>query len=220
MLEGLGKKTDGTAAFGDGYSIAGYRGRHGPFRSLDQLREALTFVDRNGNGVCDDPLERLEVEVKFAALRPYVTLDSWVDPTTVSVGKFEWVKDGVTVPAVRNIVTGALEQNVECQILTDRDKSWVADDAANDPLNTRGSLRGSYLAIVNGHGAGQLRRIATNGTDWVAIRAYNCDERLTVPPGPISSYMIVAREDALLGRWSTTRRWTTPRIPCASSARR
>ena len=198
ILDGLSKKTDGTAAFGDGYAIAGYRGRHGPFRSLDQLKEALTFVDRNGNGVCDDPLERLEVEVKFAALRPYVTLDSWVDPTTVSVGKFEWVKDGVTVPAVRSIVTGTLEQNIECQILMDRDKSWVADDPVADPRNTRGSLRGSYLAIVNGHGAGQLRRIATNGTDWVAIRAYNSDERLTVPPGPISSYMIVAREDALL----------------------
>ena len=189
MIGGLGKAVDGTAVFGDGYAIAGFRGRHGPFRSLDQIKQALTFVDRNGSGVLDDPLETLEVEVKFAALKPYVTLDSWRDPTTVSVGKFEWI-------------TGTRAGLYDIAI--DRDKSWVADDLLNDPFNERGSLRGCYLSILNGHGAGQLRRIKTNGVDWVQIETFDDPQKpgyetgFVIPPGPITSYMIVAPEDAKL----------------------
>jgi len=63
-----------------------------------------------------------------------------------------------------------------------RDKGWVEHD-----------LAGSYVSVMNGHGAGQLRRIADNGLDWIKVEV-----PLTVGPGPISSYMVIAREDALL----------------------
>ena len=162
MLGGLGKVSDGTAVYGDGYAIAGYRSRNGPFQTVEELKQALTYVERNGNAQPDDPLETLEIEAKLAALRPHVTTHSWIDTNTVCTGKFEWVtapQQPVTLPSVRHIATGLLEEKVPCQILIDRDKSWVADDPVNDPLNRRGSLRGSYVSIVNGHGAGQLRRV-------------------------------------------------------------
>jgi hypothetical protein len=166
----------GPAKYGDGYAIAGYRSRHGRFQSITDVKNALTFVKRNtGNAVTDRQLEQLEREVKFAALREYITVDSWVDTNTICVGKFEWVTSSATTIAI------------------DRDKSWVADDTVNDPQNNRGSLRGSYLSILNGHGAGQLRRIKTNGIDWVEV-----ENGFAVNPGPISSYMIIAREDAPL----------------------
>ncbi len=150
----------GVALYGDGYAIAGFRARQGCFSAVDDLREALTYVERNGNGHPDDPLEAFEIEVKWAALRPYVTTDSPIDTTTVGTGKFEWS---------------------DRQGAIDRDKSWIPGD-----------LAGHYLTIVNGHGAGQLRRIRDNGIDWVTVEA-----DFVVPPGPISSYMIFAREDAL-----------------------
>ena len=201
ILSGLGKTVDGSTVFGDGYAIAGFRSRNGPFQSIDQLKGALTYIERNGNGRLDDPLEVLEVEVKFAALRPYVTTHSWIDTSTVCVGKFEWVsapQNPSVVPVIRKIVDNSLEYSVPCQILIDRDKSWVADKPISDSANERGSLRGSYVSIMNGHGAGQLRRILTNGTDWIAVRGYGSthDKSMKVPPGPISSYMIIAREDA------------------------
>jgi hypothetical protein len=187
----------GVALYGDGYAIAGHRARNGPFGSLDEVRSALTYVERNGNAILDDPLEKLEVESKFAALRPHITTGSWVDTQSVCVGKFEWVKDSVSRD-VRNLLSGNLELGVTCQVLIDRDKSWVADDPVGDPNNNRGSLRGCYLALINGHGQGQLRRITTNGADWVAVRSYAPDEHLTIVPGPITSYMIIAPEDAQL----------------------
>ncbi len=172
----------GAALYGDGYAIAGYRGKHGKFASIEDVKLALTFYDRDGDGKPNNALEQLEVELKLAALRPYITVDSWVDTNTVCAGKFEWVN----------------ETNVNgdyYQVLIDRDKSWVADDIANDPENMRGSLRGSYVSIINGQGAGQLRRIATNGTDWIGIRLA---EKMTVAPGPCSAYLIVAAEEAML----------------------
>jgi len=174
----------GQALYGDGYAIAGYRARNGTFQNVEDVKSALTYVERStpGNGVADLPLEKLEIEVKFAALRPYITAASWVDTNTVCVGKFEWV-------AEQDI------NGIYYQVLIDRDKSWVADEPLKDPGNRRGSLRGSYVSILNGHGAGQLRRIATNGTDWIAIRD---GERMVVEPGPISSYLIVAAEDAII----------------------
>ena len=182
ILAALGKPVDGTAVFGDGYAIAAWRGRKGCFRSLDDLRRALTYVERDGNSTPRHPLEILEIEAKLAVLRPYVTWHSWVDLNTVCVGKFEWVGEA-----------GISGQYL--QILIDRDKSWVADDPAKDPLNLRGSLRGCYVSIINGHGAGQLRRIAANGLDWIGIRT---EEELVVEPGPVSSYLIMAPEDAVL----------------------
>ena len=161
------------AVFGDGYAIAGYRGQHGAFHNIEEVKDALTYVTRPGH----PELEELEREVKFQALKPYITVDSWVDTNTVCVGKFEWVS---------HTASGL----VHC---IDRDKSWITDDLVNDPLNHRGSLRGSYLSIVNGHGAGQLRRIRTNGIDWVEV-----DGGLAIDPGPTSSYMIIANEDAKL----------------------
>jgi len=177
---GLGRpkmKPDGTPVYGDGYAIAGYRALHGRFYNLEDIKAALTYVERNGNNNPDSPLEQLEIEVKFAALRNYITVDSWTDTTTVCVGKFEWVSDPNT--------SGVFDTAV------DRDKSWVADDPVNDPNNVRGSLRGSYISIMNGHGAGQFRKIKTNGTDWIQL-----EKGFVVTPGPISSYMIVSKPDA------------------------
>ena len=133
-------------------------------------------MERNGNSSADDPLEQLEIEVKFSAIRDHITTSSWVDTNTVCVGKFEWIQ-------ISSGQTYAI----------DRDKSWVIDDLVNDPLNKRGSLRGSYLSIMNGHGAGQLRRIRTNGIDWVEV-----EMGFAVTPGPVSSYMIVSNEEAML----------------------
>ena len=174
----VGTPTAGTAVFGDGYAIAGYRAKHGRFRSLEEVKEALTYVKRPTS----PELERLEREVKFAVLRDYITVDSWVDTTTVCVGKFEWVWSDTSDSA----------------IAIDRDKSWIPSvDAAgkryDDASNKRGSLIGCYVSIINGHGAGQLRRIKDNGIDWIQI-----DKGFVVPPGPTSSYMIIAKEDALL----------------------
>ncbi|HYG76704.1 MAG TPA: hypothetical protein VEK08_16995 [Planctomycetota bacterium] len=181
-------KPDGTALYGDGYAIAGYRARHGRFRNLVDVKQALTYVERNGNMQPDDPLEQLEIEVKYLALRDYITIDSWVDTNTVCIGKFEWVTDS----RISDVYDMAI----------DRDKSWVADDPVNDPLNTRGSLRGCYVSIINNHGAGQLRRIKTNGVDWIQIEMFKDpsgkEVGFAIPPGPISSYMIIAAEDAML----------------------
>src|SRR5579862_1703514 len=160
---------DGAALYGDGYAIARYRSLYGRFRDIADLKNAMTYVARAGFPL----LEQLEREIKYTAIRDYLTIDSWVDTNTVCVGKFEWCRDART--------------------LIDRDKSWIADDPTNDPDNHRGSLRGCYVSIVNGHGAGQLRRITTNGIDWIQV-----DHDFVVLPGPISSYMIIAKEDALV----------------------
>jgi len=181
MTDGTGRPmrgTDGVAVYGDGYAIAGYRSRHGAFQNPEDIKAALTYVERNSNSIPDDPLERLEIEVKFAAIRDHITTSSWVDTNTVCVGKFEWIH---------------VESGLSKTIAIDRDKSWVVDDLVNDPLNHRGSLRGCYLSIMNGHGAGQLRRIRTNGADWIEV-----ENGFAVTPGPISSYMIVSNEEAML----------------------
>jgi hypothetical protein len=187
----FGAGADGTAVFGDGYAIAGYRARKGLFQSLEQVKSALTYVERSSpaNSTPDHPLEQLEIEVKFAAIRDHITVNSWVDTSTVCTGKFEWV------PALTS-------SGDPCNLAVDRDKSWVPDDPINDPENKRGSLRGCYVSIVNGHGAGQLRRIRTNGVDWIQIESFldaaNVRTGFVVPPGPASSYMIIANEDAKL----------------------
>ncbi len=202
-------KSDGSALYGDGFAIAAYRSRKGFYQTIFDVKSALTAVQNPAHPELMD----LEREIKFNALRDYITVDSWVDTSTVCVGKFEWVNsdgtssyygkpmqyadpNGATVPASGSLAlkTGPL------QIFIDRDKSWVADDPKNDPRNKRGSLRGCYVSIMNGHGAGQLRRIATNGMDWIAIEM---SSRMPIEPGPISSYMIIAKEDAPLDTVST-----------------
>jgi len=203
MRDGTGRPirmASGVATYGDGYAIAGYRARHGRFNNLEDVRNALTYVERNNNATPDDPLEQLEIEVKYAALRPYITLDSWVDTNTVCVGKFEWVFVASSGPKNLNGRT----------IAVDRDKSWVSsvDDNGNDipdPLNTRGTLVGCYLSIINGHGAGQLRRIKRNGIDWVDVDSGFASDPSGGPvfPGPISSYMVIAKEDAKTDKVST-----------------
>ncbi|HEY3324419.1 MAG TPA: hypothetical protein VGP72_28465 [Planctomycetota bacterium] len=175
------------ALYGDGYAIAGYRARHGAFQNIEDVKNALTYVERSvpANSTPDDPLERLEIEVKFAAIRDYITTHSWVDTNTVCVGKFEWVHYDTT-SGVKTIAI-------------DRDKSWIIDDLVNDPMNTRGSLRGCYLSIIQGHGAGQLRRIRTNGIDWIEVDPPRAGiPAFSVTPGPISSYMIISNEEAQL----------------------
>jgi hypothetical protein len=169
---------NGIAIYGDGYAIAGYRARRGAFQNPEDVKQAFSYVERNGNSTPDDPLEQLEIEVKFAAIRDHITTSSWVDTNTVGVGKFEWIR----------VDTGSNKT-----LAIDRDKSWVVDDPTNDPLNFRGSLRGSYVSIINGHGAGQIRRIRTNGIDWIEV-----ESGFAVTPGPISSYMIISNEEALL----------------------
>ena len=164
---------NGHALYGDGYAIAAYRGKYGRFERLEDIRNALTTAAHP-----DHPeLEQLEREVKYNCIRDYVTIDSWIDRNTVCVGKFEWA------------------DYYRC---IDRDKTWIAsvDDSykhIDDPRNSRGSLVGSYISIVNGHGSGQLRRIKENGIDWIEV-----EEPFTIIPGPTSSYMIVSREDALI----------------------
>ena len=189
---------DGTALYGDGYALAGYRANHGPFKSISEVKNALTYVERSAppDGVPNDPLEQLEIEIKFAAIQDYITIDSWADTNTVCVGKFEWIN----------------ELNSGYSIAIDRDKSWIPP-VPNDPLsgypgdadafrknpnvfvNTRGSLLGCFVSIMNGHGSGQLRAIMDNGTDWIRI-----EPPFTVDPGPISSYMIISREAAMYQR--------------------
>jgi len=173
--------SDGRALYGDGYALTAYRARKGRFQNVEDIKAALTYVERSTppNGFPDDPLEQLEIEVKYSAIRDHITVDSWIDPNTVCVGKFEWVSDAAA--------SGVFD------IAIDRDKTWIPDTLTADPLNLRGSLRGCYLSIINGHGAGQLRRIRTNGIDWVQV-----DVPFAVPPGPTSSYMIIAPEDARL----------------------
>ena len=183
---------DGTAVYGDGYAIAGWRGLHGRFPSINDVKNALTYVERSSppDGVANDPLERLEIEVKFQAIRDYITIESWVDTNTVCVGKFEWVSSD----------TGSGGEYPAYSIAIDRDKSWVPSapgDAKafksnpNSFVNVRGSLIGSYLSIINGHGSGQLRIIVDNGVDWIRV-----EPGFVVEPGPISSYMIVGRDPA------------------------
>ncbi|HLX61249.1 MAG TPA: hypothetical protein VKX17_08195 [Planctomycetota bacterium] len=191
------RNSDGTAIYGDGYAIAAYRARNGLYNSIEDIKQALTATPNPQH----PELETLEREIKFNAIRDYITIDSWVDTNTVCVGKFEWVdSSGLSLSyADPNGPSAATSGNLktragQCQILIDRDKSWVNDDPINDPQNNRGSLRGCYVSIMNGHGAGQMRRIATNGADWIAIEM---STRMWVEPGPISSYMIVAKEDAL-----------------------
>ena len=191
------RKADGSSIYGDGYAIAAYRARNGLFKSIEDLRLALPVVPQPAH----PELESLEREVKFSALRDYVTIDSWIDTDTACVGKFEWVdSNGVSLTyADPNGPSASLQGSLklksgQCQILIDRDKSWVSDDPKNDPQNLHGSLRGCYVSIINGHGSGQLRRIATNGADWIALEMTT---RMHVEPGPISSYMIIAKEDAL-----------------------
>ncbi len=156
----------GVALYGDGYAIAGYRSRltDARFSRVEDVRDALTYTLNPAH----PELEALEREVKFQAIKDYITVDSWIDTSTVCTGKFEWINGNIAI---------------------DRDKSWVADDPA-DTNNHRGSLRGSYVSIINGHGAGQLRRIKTNGIDWIQL-----EQPFIVPPGPVSSYMIVAKPD-------------------------
>src|SRR5579862_208930 len=171
----------GAAAYGDGYAIARYRAHYGKFSSIVDVKAALTVVLQPQH----PELETLERELKFDAIKDYITIDSWVDTNTVCTGKFEWINKDIAI---------------------DRDKSWVEDDPVNDPLNRRGSLRGCYLAIVEGHAAGTLRRIKTNGADWVQIDpGFMKSQTLnrTVEPGPLSSYMIVAKEDAMTQKIAT-----------------
>ena len=165
--------SDTNALYGDGYAIAGYRARNGRFGRLEDIKSALTTAPHPGH----PELDELEREIKFNALREYITLNSWIDNNTVCVGKFEWA------------------DYYRC---IDRDKSWVASvdedfKHIEDPLNWRGSLCGSYVSIINGHGAGQLRRIKENGIDWIEL-----EEPFVIVPGPTSSYMIVSKDDALL----------------------
>jgi hypothetical protein len=167
-------EVDGTgkARYGDGYAIARYRSIHGPFKTLEDVKNAMTYVKRQNR----PDLEELERQVKFAAIRDYITINSWVDTNTICTGKFEWV---------------------DYDMCIDRDKSWTADVPAlkSDSIDfkVRGSLRDCLVTIINGHGAGQTRRIRSNGMDWIQLY-----EPFAVTPGPASSYMIVAREDALL----------------------
>ena len=53
------------------------------------------------------------------------------------------------------------------------------------------------MAIVNGHAAGTLRRIETNGVDWIKIKpGFTKVGGVPLQPGPVSSYMIITKEDA------------------------
>ncbi len=168
--------TDSSALYGDGYAIARYRAANGKFKALTDVKSALTVLSRPTH----PELETLERELKYAAIQDYITIDSWVDTNTVCTGKFEWINGNYCI---------------------DRDKSWIEDDPT-DTKNLRGSLRGCYLSILTGQGAGQLRRIETNGIDWIKINPgftkVTSQGGQPIEPGPLSTYMIVAKERAQL----------------------
>ena len=170
----------GTALYGDGYAIAGHRARAGAYLTIEDVRASLTWVERadgDNDGVveADTPEERMEVEAKFAALRPYITVDSWADTDQIGYGKFEHVHTNATGSAIR---------------LVDRNKTWNVSRNDGD-----GELKGCYVAIVNGLGQGQLKTIARNTIDTIFLdnSAYPGSEMI-VPPSRDSSYIIIGKD--------------------------
>src|SRR6185295_10366949 len=78
------------ALYGDGYAIARYRSAHGPFKTLEDVKFAFTVAPQKSH----PELELLEREIKFAAIKEYITISSWVDTNTICTGKFEWADTG------------------------------------------------------------------------------------------------------------------------------
>jgi len=180
----------GRAIFGDGYAIAGYRARHGEFLSVEDVRSALTWIERgdgDGDGDPDGPEvdtleEQTEIEAKLAALRPYITISSYVDTDQIGYGKFEQIKvEGSRI------------------LLTDRNKTWNRCRNKN-PSNTEnggwdGELKDCLVAIVNGVGQGQLKTIAWNSIDTIVLdESRNPGSMMLVPPNHESSYVIIGKD--------------------------
>ncbi|MHC5056056.1 MAG: hypothetical protein ACYTKD_15220 [Planctomycetota bacterium] len=199
------------ATFGDGYAIAGYRSRHGEFLSLEDVRKALTWIERgDGDNDGDDadgdgqeepepdmPEEQLEVESKFAALRPYITIDSWFDTDQIGYGKFEQVKiaDGNAVELTDRNACWNIKRNPETS-------GWIplTNTIAGQPY--AGELKGCYVAIVNGVGQNQIKTIAANTADTIVLSdSFKAGSEMRVPPNQHSSYVIIGKDAGTDANW-------------------
>ena len=179
----------GAAVYGDGYAIAGYRARKpGGFLTIDEVRDALTYIERNpdsptGGGVPDLPEEQMEIDAKFAALQPYITTDSWADTDQCGYGKFEIYE---------------FDKDPDRQLLIDRNKTWNVM-RNYDPMQAEwmGELSGCYVAMLNGIGQGQIKRITRNTTDTIYLdnRVY-ANSQMAVKPTHETSYIIVGKDFA------------------------
>ncbi|MHC4252084.1 MAG: hypothetical protein ACYS9X_23440, partial [Planctomycetota bacterium] len=196
---------------GDGYAIAGYRSRHGEFLSLEDVRKALTWIERgDGDNDGDDPdgdgqrepepdmpEEQLEVESKFAALRPYITIDSWFDTDQIGYGKFEQVKiaGGNAVELTDRNACWNIKRNPETS-------GWIpaTNTIAGQPY--AGELKGCYVAIVNGVGQNQIKTIAANTADTIVLSdSFKAGSEMRVPPNQHSSYIIIGKDAGTDANW-------------------
>jgi hypothetical protein len=196
------------AVYGDGYAIAGYRARYGPFLSIEEVRNALTYVerddgDRDGVTEPDTPEEHMEIETKFAKIRPYVTIDSWHDTDQVGYGKFEQI----TYVNPGDPLSGAKE-------LTDRNATWnvrrnpatgggdVPPENVIDGVHYLGELHGCRVAIVNGVGQSQIKTIWANTIDTIILsNSQYPGSQMVVPPNHDSSYIIISRDSRSDTNW-------------------
>ena len=77
----------------------------------------------------------LETKIKDPRLG-FVTITDARVPAASGTDKDPATGTTVNVYDLQGLESGTLQ----CQILIDRDKSWVADDPVNDPLNQRASV--------------------------------------------------------------------------------
>ncbi|MHC4252047.1 MAG: hypothetical protein ACYS9X_23255, partial [Planctomycetota bacterium] len=208
------------AICGDGYAIAGYRSRHGEFLSLSDVRKALTWIERgDGDNDGDDPdgdgqrepepdmvEEQLEIESKFAALKPYITIDSWTDTDQIGYGKFEQIKlkradDGNAIaPYWAYELT---DRNATWNIKRNRQSAgWVPASNDVDGQPYAGELQGCYVAIINGVGQGQIKMIAANTVDTIILsESFAQGSEMRVPPNQHSSYIIIGKDGITNTNW-------------------
>ncbi|TET50577.1 MAG: hypothetical protein E3J64_08060, partial [Anaerolineales bacterium] len=181
-VDGIGV---GAAVYGDGYAITGYRARKkGGFSSIYDIRDALTYVERSDppNGQPDLPEEQMELDAKFAAIRPYITTDSWVDTDQCGYGKFEHYE-------FRKDPQGR-------QLLIDRNRAWNVK-RNYDPMQNKymGELAGCYVAMLNGIGQGQIKRITGNTIDTIFLNdEIYPNSEMVVEPTYETSYVIIGKD--------------------------
>ena len=199
------------AIYGDGYAIAGWRSRHGEFTSLEDVRNALTWIERgDGDGDGDDPdndgqvepepdmpEEQLEIEAKFAALKPYITIDSWSDTDQVGYGKFEQVRiaGGKAIELTDRNACWNIKRNPQSA-------GWIPTTNDVDGQPYAGELQGCYVAIINGVGQGQIKTIAANTADTIILSdSYRDGSEMRVPPNQHSSYIIIGKDGFTNTNW-------------------
>jgi len=204
--------------FGDGYAIAGYRARHGEFLALEDVRNALTWIERgDGDNDGDDPdmdgqkepepdmqEELLEIEAKFAAIKPYLTIDSWNDTDQIGYGKFELIRTRPSDDQDKLFWAYELtDRNASWNIMrNEMDAGWIPATNTIDGTTYAGELKDCYVAIISGVGEYQVKTIAANTTDTIILsESYKAGSEMRVPPTQHSSYIILGRDGALDEDW-------------------